>query len=183
MLQAGVRAKQFGVGLVLVSFFVESSIAQAPTRGEFNQSFNLENARQLPVPQSGAEYVSDPNASRALSMPVQVVGAVQKPGIHYVPLQSDLLQVMALAGGPAADAELSEIHVRRRTGSSDEVLNIKGKTLFQDATAVPLVRANDTIYIEHYKPLIGNNTVQVLTVVSTLLSIAVGAVALIKTKK
>lgn len=56
------------------------------------------------------------------SRPVSLLGAVARPGNHYVPGQARLLQVLLEAGG-LAESHGAEIHVRRRAdnGLSDQI--------------------------------------------------------------
>ncbi len=66
---------------------------------------------EVKEPPRAAEYIYRSSPKESL-IGVQLLGAVKNPGIYYIPSNTDVLKLLALAGG-TEDAELSEILVRK----------------------------------------------------------------------
>jgi hypothetical protein len=127
---------------------------------------------------AGAEYVSG-NYPGAVLMPINLWGSVGRPGIHYVPAQTDLVTLLSYAGGPAPDADLGEVTIKRRTGAQDEVLEIDAeKLLKRPETRSPVLQPNDVVVVPRESPLIGTNTLTVVGVVGSLLGIVLAGIAI-----
>lgn len=97
-------------------------------------------APNAPQGRVSSEYFSS-NPTQRLLVPVNIWGAVREPGIHYVPLNSTLTEVISSAGGPALDASVSDIKLQR-LGQQDASLNLykQGQT--------ERVQAHDTIQVD-----------------------------------
>ena len=64
-----------------------------------------------------SEYLSDPAVNVAVvtvNQKIYVVGKVTKPGEFVVPARVDVMQALAMAGGPAPFADTDDIKVIRR---------------------------------------------------------------------
>lgn len=61
----------------------------------------------------GSEYVSG-DFSHPVLMQINLWGGVTKPGIHYVPVHTDLITLLSYAGGPTDRAELGEVVIKRK---------------------------------------------------------------------
>ena len=101
----------------------------------------------------GQKYLQDPQVTVTIddfkSRPVSVVGAVAKPGEYYLTGRRNLVEVLAMAGGPASlgAAAGKEVMVERPGG-------------FQDVPQVDGLRqtAPDKVSIEMKKLLYGQET-------------------------
>ena len=62
-------------------------------------------------------YFAQPNE---LTIVVNVMGFVQRPGRYEISNTIDLINLLALAGGPTADGTLSDVKVRRMTRKGEE---------------------------------------------------------------
>ncbi len=121
--------------------------------------------------QRGSEYVSG-YYKGAVLMPVRVWGAVQKPGLHKVPSGTDLMQLITLAGGPNADAELDHITIKRTVGGSNKVIRVAMNDLIDSPQAKIIeLEPNDTIILPAAKPFINGNTLTVISVIATVVGI------------
>src|SRR4051812_38256259 len=69
---------------------------------------------EIPGAGGGSEYVSG-NFPGAVLIPINLWGAVGKPGIHHVPTRTDLVTLISLAGGPTGDASLGDVSIKRRS--------------------------------------------------------------------
>ena len=84
----------------------------------------------------------------ALGEGVGVIGEVTKPGVYPVGPGQDLWSVLALAGGPTQNGDLSNVRIITREGLSQAVvkLNLK-ETLDRGKLRPQLVKAGDVVYV------------------------------------
>ena len=95
--------------------------------------------RPLNVPaRSNAEYYSA-SPDSALVIPVNIWGNVREPGLHFLPIGSNLHQSVSAAGGPSDSADLSSIRILR-----------SGKSTYADLLGPksPPVQANDYVFVD-----------------------------------
>ncbi len=79
---------------------------------------------------------------------VYVIGEVNMPGAYSASEKMDLLQVLALAGGPTREAALSDVVVIMDAGESQVAANIDLAAITQHGTASPFyVSAGDRIVV------------------------------------
>ncbi len=94
------------------------------------------------------KYLVDPHVSVHIatygSKPVQVLGAVEKPGVYYLTGPTSLLEISALSGGVSSDRSLKEIHVNRADSSK---VVVKLETLFGTGEGNLQLQANDVVHI------------------------------------
>jgi hypothetical protein len=112
-------------------------------------------------------------------VPVFMLGEVGKPGLYHVPLKSELITLLSIAGGLSPDADHDRIFVRdsrqespTKIEMSELVGDSRGKTR--------QFLGNEVIYVEKSEPWISNNTMLVIGFLSGLVGIVVGARALSK---
>lgn len=121
------------------------------------------------------------NLDRLIS--VQLLGAVQKPGLYYIPADTPLLKLLTLAGGFSPETTEEEILLRRAQGPklTDldlEFADLKGKAyeinlerlLKEGSTSSVKLAQDDIIYVPKKEPLISNDTYRTATVISVLLT-------------
>ncbi|MCH8021206.1 SLBB domain-containing protein [candidate division KSB1 bacterium] len=87
-------------------------------------------------------------------LPVNVLGLVRKPGQYLVPFRTDLISVIAYAGGFRANAKISEIKIVRSAvvesnSSIARVIKVNLKRYFEqgDKTQIPQIMPDDTIIV------------------------------------
>ena len=98
-----------------------SNIAWAKKTKKKSLEYNL---RELVLPSevqkmgktSGSIFYS-PTIKGKVLIPVHFWGEVTKSGLHFVPIDSTLINALSLAGGPTGKANLEEIKLTRRSGS------------------------------------------------------------------
>jgi hypothetical protein len=128
----------------------------------------------------GAEFISG-DFPGAVMMKVNIWGAVQRPGIHYVPAKTDLVTMLSYAGGPGDRARLGDVSIRRTVGGRQTLIDVDVEDILDDPkAAIPTLEANDTIVIPKSTSLFSENTMQLITVVAGLLSISLGSLILKK---
>lgn len=80
--------------------------------GDTSQDYNLQSGDVIHVPEVNNNDVLSPTEQREISrstvapafINVQVLGAVNSPGIYQLPPESDMIAAIAKAGGPVKDA-------------------------------------------------------------------------------
>lgn len=85
----------------------------APGAGAADLTDGLVSSRDVKGKAPGSEYVSG-DFSHPVLMQVNLWGGVTKPGIHYVPVHTDLITLLSYAGGPVEGAKLNEIVIKRK---------------------------------------------------------------------
>jgi len=86
-----------------------------------------------------------------LLIPVNVWGFVQKPGQYMVPSNTDLVSLLSYAGGPAEDANISNIRIIRndpRRGNDVWKVNVKRFIETGDERLIPSLKPGDTILVK-----------------------------------
>lgn len=90
-----------------------------------------------------------------LLMPLNIIGFVNKPGQYIVPTQTDLISLVAYAGGFREDVRLDNVKIIRKPlkGVRGRVLEINLKKYMKtgDQRLIPTLRPDDTIIIDGSK--------------------------------
>lgn len=135
-------------------------------------------------PQQTAEYVFR-NSPKDVLISVQLFGSVARPGLYYVPDDTDLMKLLTLSGGTLNSTELEEVIVRKgdqKAWSSLKFDSIEKRNettyqvdvdkLLRDETAVKPLRMGhqDFVYVPQKTPWISNDLSRVITIGSILLS-------------
>lgn len=94
-----------------------------------------------------AKYVRDSSVRAVPLLRVAVLGQVGRPGFYYTPADVLLSDVLMLAGGPAGDANLNDMTIRR---SGETIWNAQDtRTAVTDGLSLDRLhlRAGDEIYV------------------------------------
>lgn len=127
---------------------------------------------------AGSEYISG-NYPGAVLMPVNLWGAIAKPGIHHVPTRTDLISLLSLAGGPVGEAELSDITIKRRSSGDEKVLEFDAEEMLtRPGKHSPVLEANDIIVVPRRRPTINPDTAATLGFVGSMLGLVLSGIAL-----
>lgn len=138
---------------------------------------------EIKEPQRAAEYIYR-SAPKESLIGVQLIGAVQKPGLYYVPLNTDILKLITLAGG-TDEADLANIVVRKIDPTSPGVYELDVKKLMKSSAETKSFKLaqDDFIYIPKKEPWISNDVSRTITLVSLVTSIVLTAVLIEKNSK
>jgi hypothetical protein len=138
---------------------------------------------EIKEPQRAAEYIYRSSQKESL-IGVQLIGAVQKPGLYYVPLNTDILKLITLAGG-SDDADLSNVVVRKVDPSQTGVYELDVKKLMKSSAEIKQFKLaqDDFIYIPKKEPWISNDVSRTITIVSLITSIVLTSVLIEKNSK
>lgn len=143
-------------------------------------------------PQQSAEYIFRSSPKESL-ISVQLLGAIDKPGIYYVPANTDLLKLLTLAGGTTSGGNLSEVLVRKLEPKSWTEIKSKALNEYQSAYEVDVEKIikfgggknlrlaqDDFIYVPAKTPWFSAEASRGITMVSVLLGIALTALLIDK---
>lgn len=123
---------------------------------------------------SGAIFYS-PSIKGKILIPVSIWGEVKKSGLHFLPIETSLVQGISLAGGPTNAANLKTVKISR-TNSAGAIESQKYDLRYgggQEAS-LKILKPGDTVFIEkstfsedraYYTSLFG----VVATILSTIL--------------
>jgi NADH:ubiquinone oxidoreductase subunit F (NADH-binding) len=124
----------------------------------------------------GAEFISG-NQPGTVLMKVNLWGAVNRPGIHHVPIRTDLMSLMSYAGGPTGKAILDKVTIKRETENTRKLIKVDVEELIQGESHYNVELApNDIIVIPTDEPLISSDTLAVVSLVSLVMSTILAAV-------
>lgn len=101
--------------------------------------------------QLAERFLVDPHVSVRIdsysSQPVQVLGAVGKPGVFYLEGRTTVRQILALAGGVVAEKAVKEVRVERQSGGEREVMVFKLERLLSDGENDIVLQAGDVVNV------------------------------------
>lgn len=125
---------------------------------------------------SGSEYMSGQEPGTVM-MQVNLWGAVRKPGIHHIPVKTDLVGLMSYAGGPTEKAIIDEIVIKRQQGTKQTKLRVDLAQLIHGEGSQNLsLQPQDIIVVPEQKPWISQDTLTLAIFASTIASILLSAV-------
>lgn len=146
-------------------------------------SFAQTNILDIKEPQRAAEYIYRSSVKESL-IGVQLIGAVNKPGLYYIPANTDILKLLALAGG-TDDADLSNVLVRKTDPSQPGVFELNMDKFMKTSNESKNFKLtqDDFIYVPKKQPWISNDVSRTITIVSLITSIVLTAVLIDKYSK
>lgn len=143
--------KKIIISIVIGQFLYSSILFGEETKNTQNngafKDFALPSEFEGIKKEAGAVYYSASSKGKVL-IPVNVWGEVNKTGLHFVPMDTDLVQGLSLAGGPKSSAALDRITLTRNSNGKIEEFKFnleKGGTV--EAYQQKLI-SGDTIFIE-----------------------------------
>lgn len=142
-----------------------SLLGQSATAASPRSLFEREkmNVQQL------SEFIYGDEVEQKL-MPVYLLGAVQRPGLYHLPVNTDLTTLLSIAGGPNENSEVDDITIRNDSSKRLDKVDFGAITRTRDARA-PVLRGSDLVYVPMKEPAVSNNTLLVMTVVGGLLTV------------
>lgn len=99
---------------------------------------------------TGSIYYSS-NKKNELTMRTNIWGAVQFPGVHYIPIGTRFLDAISVAGGPVDLADLSSVTLSSHqsdTGKEAMVRTISLSKALSHPEFNPVLKADDVILVK-----------------------------------
>jgi hypothetical protein len=154
-----------------LSFSISIFLISAQVQAQSSSYLGVQRFSQSP----GAEFVSGAEPGTVL-MRVNLWGGIHKPGIHHIPVKTDLMSLLSYAGGPKAAALLDEVTIKREVGGSRKLIKVDVQELVQGVSHHHIELApNDIVVVPEDEPWISNNTLTVVTFVSVIMSTILAA--------
>ncbi|NUM87688.1 MAG: SLBB domain-containing protein [Bdellovibrionales bacterium] len=151
---------------LLISFLVpQLAFAADVPRGAFSKE--ISGLRSGPAGVAEFFYRSD---SDDILVPVHVLGAVKNPGLYHVPLKSNLVTILTVAGGPTAEAQLDEVVVKNQQTSRVEEVDLEDMIRDTARTQDFVMKGNEVVLVKAKQPWVNNNVATTLSVVGGVLA-------------
>ena len=93
------------------------------------------------------------SVKNAVGMQFSIVGKVKQPGAYTTGRYVNVLEALALAGGPADFADMGSVRILRKTGGGLSVLRVrltdvlKGNPSDRDLAGLPQMESGDTVVV------------------------------------
>lgn len=108
--------------------------------------------KQDSSPKAGSVYVA-PTKKDDVLFKSSIWGAVQYPGIHYIPIGTRLVDAISIAGGPIERANMENITLSSQESSGLKVYNLSLTEALADANKNPVLKPNDVLVIKEDRSL------------------------------
>lgn len=105
-------------------------------------------------------------------VPVYLMGSVSKPGLYHVPIKSDLITVLSVAGGISPEADPNAIQVKNSVNGKTDQFKLSDLVSEKTKGFGPQFQGSEIVYVEKSQPAVSNNTMLILGLVSGLASLA-----------
>lgn len=159
--------------LILCSYIFTSQEAFGK---ELVSSYDLIQSEAFSRFGTGNEFMSGQEAG-VVMMKVNLWGAVKKPGIHHIPVKTDLISLMSYAGGPNDNAKIDSVVIKRNQGKLQKKINVDLAQLIHDEDVYDLtLQPEDIIVVPAKQPWVSQDFFMLAIVASTLASIMLSAV-------
>jgi len=114
-------------------------------------------------------------------IPIRLLGAVKNPGLYQLPVSTDIVTAITLAGGYTEKAILDKVTVT--SYQDNKILTKKldvNKMLQGGASPGTSLHANDVVLIPEVKPVVSQNTLTLITIASSLIAVIVSGLVVSK---
>lgn len=110
------------IGLVIVVIVVWTRQAQPPSDATLLLArADQGDAVQTPPGSAASSPVAAPAPSAAVDIAVDVIGAVQQPGVYYLPVTARVDDAVTAAGGLAPDADRDQINLAAHVTDGEQI--------------------------------------------------------------
>jgi hypothetical protein len=158
------------------------SFAQPAHARELVSSFEMMQTDAFARYASGNEFIAGQEPGTVM-MRVNLWGAVKKPGIHHIPVKTDLISLMSYAGGPNDNAIMDEIIIKRNQGKKQTKITVDLEQIIHGETQADLtLQPDDIIVVEAKKPWVSQDAFMLAIVASTIASTILTAIVIDRTK-
>lgn len=145
-------------------------------------SFELMQNESLTRYTTGNEFIAGQEPGTVM-MRVNLWGAVRKPGIHHIPVKTDLISLMSYAGGPNDNAIMDEVVIKRNQGKKQTKVTIDLSQVIHGENQYDLtLQPEDIIIVEAKKPWVSQDTMTLAIVASTIASTILTAILIDQNK-
>lgn len=145
---------------VLLYFFIISQSKASQIDIQKTSNYNVN---------SSSEYIFESYPNQEL-IPIRLIGAIKNAGLYHIPSDMKLTTLIALAGGTTSDADIENIIIGNdQKTKKSSTINLE-QTLKSDAETDYTLKGNDIVLIKNKSPMISNDTVRTVSMVSIVLT-------------
>lgn len=114
-------------------------------------------------------------------IPINVIGAVNRPGLYYAPKNTDIYRILAAVGGFRPDADLSRVVIKRRAADLESVIEIDLEDYLRQPQSDRIILvAEDVLHVEAIEPIVSQNSISLMSIAASILSILLTATVIHK---
>jgi len=125
---------------------------------------------------TGNEYMEGQEPGTVL-MKVNLWGAVKKPGIHHIPVKTDLISLMSYAGGPNDNAIMDNVVIKRQQGKQQKKITVDLAQVIHGENREDLtLQPDDIVVVEARQPMVSQDTFMLVVLASTVASTILTAI-------
>lgn len=128
---------------VVIGIFIAAQISNAFAIDRFDRVGGIANIS------GGEAEFKNSNRQNRLLIEVNVLSGVMQKGIHQVPDNTNLVDMITLAGGPEENADISSVHIKRRTKGGFAALEYNLEDIVKKPqTGYPPLEDGDVLMID-----------------------------------
>ena len=139
-------AFQLTLGAPLTVFATQPPLPATGTAESFMVQKEETNAK------TGNVYVT-PTRKNEVLFKASIWGAVQSPGVHYMPLGTRLLDALSLAGGPIERADIRDLVLSTHDGPQIKVEHLSVGEALANSEKNPLLHPEDILVVREDRSL------------------------------
>ncbi len=125
------------------------------------------------------EYVSGNAFPGAVLVPVSLLGAVARSGVHHVPKNSDLLSLISYSGGVIQSSDLRDVTIKRQSGEREKIISVNLELILKTPNLrSPTLEPGDVIMIPVRTPVIDSDVTSVISLTTSVVGMVLSAFAL-----
>ncbi len=110
---------------------------------------------------------------------VKVLGAVKSAGIYHIPKRTDLVTLLALAGGLAPNADDRQVVIKRRSRDEETVTVVDLSRIMTTAGAAsPFLETDDVVLVETDEPVVSQQSLTLVGFIASIFSLIISGVVL-----
>lgn len=139
--------------ILFINFFftlqsIYNPVFAAEVQTQKTNSFTLSN--DIKEGKLGSVYYAT-NKKDEVLLKSSIWGAIQFPGVHYLPLGTRFLDALSIAGGPMDLADKDNIILSTHTKNGLEVKNLSVFKAMSDQAYNPYIQADDILMVKEDK--------------------------------
>jgi hypothetical protein len=147
--------KRICTWIIIIGFFSQNSHGQVPTAMQGLGS-------------GGSEFFVGRIEGKPL-ITVNLISGVRLPGVYHIPIQTNLVQLIAFAGGAGENADFENVTIRTQASSgATTTKKIDLDEILKDSQGIPVMQDRDTIRIPPDVDYIGKSLTYIALIGSTL---------------
>ena len=116
--------------------------------GTGNGSFTVK--KEEPTYKTGSVFISS-NKKNEVLLKASIWGAVQFPGVHYIPIGTRFLDALSFAGGPVDSANMDTITLSSKTVTANAIGSVRELSVSDAITTDkknPIIQPDDIIVVK-----------------------------------